>query len=426
MVSNPSKLLVESPKSSSSVHFNNDNESSDSSETTNSSSPIVKKHSEKKKTSKVSSESSSKAKYEKVRIGQNSSDVHKDKHRSTKDPVTQDSTVQVTPEPVLTPQQIRMKRIELLRKLSEIKSKGYKLSKEYDFNSSIEEMEYEYDLLKSFAERRNGIKLYKNTILNVSNIIEFFNNKYDPFGIKLDGWSEHMNVEIDSYDDVMEELYAKYRSTGKAMAPELKLFMLIAASASAFHFSKSYLTKMPGLDNIMSAQPEIMSKLINTKPQNKFMSEQELNIETQRREMQERDKQYKQQMRKPPQAHFQPQAQSQPQYQQPQAQFQPQSQSQPQQRPTVNFQMPAPIGTPTQTIQSNDPRSILQTNKVIKSSDAVKDILGRLHSREPDIVETQDETSSVNNDRLLVDTYSESSSGSKKNKKNKKSIMSVM
>ena len=88
--------------------------------------------------------------------------------------------------------------------------------------------------------------------------------------------------------------------------------------------------------------------------------------------------------------------------------------------------MPAPIGTPTQTIQSNDPRSILQTNKVIKSSDAVKDILGRLHSREPDIVETQDETSSVNNDRLLVDTYSESSSGSKKNKKNKKSIMSVM
>ena len=89
--------------------------------------------------------------------------------------------------------------------------------------------------------------------------------------------------------------------------------------------------------------------------------------------------------------------------------------------------MPTPLGTPTQTIQSNDPRSILQTNnKVIKSSDAVKDILGRLHSREPDIVETQEETSSVNNDRILVDTYSDSSNGSKKTKKNKKSIMSIM
>ena len=41
----------------------------------------------------------------------------------------------------------------MLRKLSELKLRGYKLSREYDFNSSIEEMEYEYDMLKSFAIR---------------------------------------------------------------------------------------------------------------------------------------------------------------------------------------------------------------------------------------------------------------------------------
>ena len=34
----------------------------------------------------------------------------------------------------LTPQEIRIKKIELLRKLSEIKSKGFSLTKEYDFN----------------------------------------------------------------------------------------------------------------------------------------------------------------------------------------------------------------------------------------------------------------------------------------------------
>ena len=467
LVSNPSKVLIESPKSSSSLHYNNDDEDDDkTSEASdnNSSSPVIKKYSESNtmkskknsKHSKDSSESSSKAKYEKVNISRN--DNHKNTQNSSengrhstkeKHNTTPDSNVQAEkPPPVLTPQQLRMKRIELLRKLSDIKSKGYKLSKEYDFNSSIEEMEYEYDLLKSFAERRNGIKLYKNTILNFSNILEFFNNKYDPFGIKLDGWSEHMNVEIDSYDDVMEELYAKYKSTGKSMPPELKLFMLIGASASAFHFSKAYLTKMPGLDGLMNVQPEIMSKLVNgKKQQNKFMSEQELNIETQKREMQEREKQMKQQMRNShveQQQQFQQQQYQQQQYQQqfqqPQQQFQqPQQQYQPppaqkMKQPenfqnfhkSVNFNTSAPLGTPNQTIQSNDPRSILQTNKVIKSSDSVKDILSRLHSRETDTVETQDETSSVNNDRLISDTLSDSSNGSKKNKKNKKNIMSVM
>jgi hypothetical protein len=59
----------------------------------------------------------------------------------------------------LTVQEIRMKKIELLRKLCEIKSKGFTLSKEYDFNSALEEMEYEYELLKSFADKRNGDKV---------------------------------------------------------------------------------------------------------------------------------------------------------------------------------------------------------------------------------------------------------------------------
>jgi hypothetical protein len=65
---------------------------------------------------------SSKARYEDVKISNNSEIEEK--------------------KPVLTGQQLRMKKIELLRKLCDLKTKGYKLSKEYDFNSSIEEMEW--------------------------------------------------------------------------------------------------------------------------------------------------------------------------------------------------------------------------------------------------------------------------------------------
>ena len=74
-------------------------------------------------------------------------------------------------------------------------------------------------MLKSFADKRNGIKLYKNLILNGCSVIEFCNEKYDPFKFKLSGWSEHMNVEVDNYDDVLEELYEKYRGSGGSMPP---------------------------------------------------------------------------------------------------------------------------------------------------------------------------------------------------------------
>ena len=42
-----------------------------------------------------------------------------------------------------------------------------------------------------------------------------------------------------------------------------KLLYLIIASASAFHFSKSYASKLPGLDSILSSNPGLLNKIIN-------------------------------------------------------------------------------------------------------------------------------------------------------------------
>ena len=40
--------------------------------------------------------------------------------------------------------------------------------------------------------------------------VEFLNGKFDPFNIKLDGWSESMNEGINDYDEIFEELHEKY------------------------------------------------------------------------------------------------------------------------------------------------------------------------------------------------------------------------
>ena len=190
----------------------------------------------------------------------------------------------------LTEQQVRMKKIELLRKLSEIKSKGYDLSKKYDFNSSIDEMEYEYELLKSFANKRNGIKLYRNIILNSTSAIEFLNDKYDPFDFKLSGWSEHMSVEVDSYDDVLEELYEKYKGKGSNMPAEVKLILLMVTSASAFHFTKSY-AQNSVIETALKNNPGMIASMLNPKkPQSQYMTQQEINLQRQKELVQEREK----------------------------------------------------------------------------------------------------------------------------------------
>ena len=194
----------------------------------------------------------------------------------------------------LSPQELRMKKIELLRKLSEIKSKGFELSKDYSFNSSIEEMEYEYELLKSFANKRQGIKLYKNILLNAVSAMEFMNDKYDPFSFQLSGWSEHVSVEVDSWDDIIEEIYEKYKGTGQNMAPELKLLLLMSSSAAAFHHSKSTFKNIPGLDKIIENNPNILNKVTtglvgSNRTDSQFMTRQEIHLNKQRDIQSQRD-----------------------------------------------------------------------------------------------------------------------------------------
>jgi len=200
-------------------------------------------------------------------------------------------SIPTLPSPKNKNQDLRIKKIELLRRLSEIKSKGYQLSKEYDFNSSIDEMEYEYDLLKSCADKRNGVKIIRNGLLQAISVVEFLNDKYDPFDFHLSGWSEHISVEIDSWDDVLEEIFEKYKSSGRQMAPEIKLLYLLIASASAFHFTKSYASKLPGLDQLLSSNPNLLSSIINNnKEKSKFITQQELNIRNQKEILKKEDK----------------------------------------------------------------------------------------------------------------------------------------
>ena len=90
--------------------------------------------------------------------------------------------------------------------------------------------------------------------------LEFLNGRFDPFDLKLDGWSEAVNENIDEYDDVFGELHEKYGGKAK-MAPELKLLFMLGGSAAMLHMTNTmFKSAMPGMDDIMRQNPELMQQ----------------------------------------------------------------------------------------------------------------------------------------------------------------------
>jgi hypothetical protein len=381
LMANPNKTVPDKQEiSSESELVNSDSSASKKSESEKSSSSNSSKSSTK---SKKSNSSNTKSEH----INNKSEDINnKSEYINNNLPKPTEYSIPKPINPQLTSQEIRIKKIELLRKLSEIKSKGFSLTKEYDFNSSIDEMDYEYALLKSFVDKRNSVKVFKSGLLQTVSIIEFLNDKYDPFDFHLQGWGEHMSVEVDSYDDVLEELYEKYKGSGKGMPPEVKLLLLLTASAGAFHFSKTQ-TSIPGLEQTLSRNPELVSKLLNPKKQqSQFMSAQEVNIQKQREILQQRQREFKQN-----------------------------------QQNNKSFMNTPVIPEPRQTIlepqASNESSNKINQSKSIeiKSSQNVQEILNRIKQSQATIgtTETQDESSS-NNDRIVSEvSVSETKKGRK-------------
>jgi hypothetical protein len=90
--------------------------------------------------------------------------------------------------------------------------------------------------------------------------IEFLNNKFDPFDLKLDGWSEQVNENLTEYDEIFGELHEKYKSKAK-MSPELKLLFQLGGSAIMLHMTNTmFKSALPGMDDIMRQNPELMQQ----------------------------------------------------------------------------------------------------------------------------------------------------------------------
>ena len=139
---------------------------------------------------------------------------------------------------------------------------------EVTMDSDLESMKIEYSKLTRQIEVEQSIKFQRRALMAIVSGMEFLNKRYDPFDVKLDGWSESVMEGVEDYDSIFERLHEKYKSKSE-MAPEIELMLSLAGSAFMFHLTKTlFKSAMPNMADIAKQNPELMQNVAQAMMQN--------------------------------------------------------------------------------------------------------------------------------------------------------------
>jgi hypothetical protein len=150
---------------------------------------------------------------------------------------------------------------ELLSECDTLKNKhNIHVPSHFNRNSPLEEVKSFIRRERRKREKNNSEKLGAKILMTTITALEFLNNKFDPFELKLDGWSESVHENIDDYNDVFGELYEKYKTSTK-VPPEIKLMMMVGGSAAMVHLTNTmFKSSLPGMEEMMKQNPDMMKQ----------------------------------------------------------------------------------------------------------------------------------------------------------------------
>lgn len=158
---------------------------------------------------------------------------------------------------------IEDEKADILNKLSRLEKKGLTVNKRLNIYSGIHELRTELKRVLYSIEVDQSIKFSRRMLIACVTGVEFLNKRYNPFDIQLEGWSENVMGNVDDYDGVFEELYNKYK-TKVAVAPEIKLVMMLGGSAMMFHLTNSmFKSAMPNMNDVLKQNPDLLKNMMS-------------------------------------------------------------------------------------------------------------------------------------------------------------------
>lgn len=168
----------------------------------------------------------------------------------------------------------RREKSELLYKFNKINIKGKWSSLKLDMNCSLDEIRNEYTRVTNEIQTERSVAFFKRMLMLGVQGVEMLNTRFDPVGVDLDGWSESMGYSLENqdYDEVLAELYIKYKGSGQ-MSPETKLLFMIISSATMFTVTKK-ITKMDSSSMFTNILGSFMGQPQQANQQNNQMMQQ--------------------------------------------------------------------------------------------------------------------------------------------------------
>ena len=154
-------------------------------------------------------------------------------------------------------------KADILNKLTRMsQKKGIHVNKRLNMYSEIDELRSELKRVRYSIDVEQSVKFSRRALIACITGLEFLNKRYDPFDLKLEGWSESIMENVEDYDETFEELYVKYKSSVK-VAPEIKLMMMVGGSGMMFHLTNSmFKSVMPNVNDVMRQNPDLMQSMM--------------------------------------------------------------------------------------------------------------------------------------------------------------------
>jgi len=159
------------------------------------------------------------------------------------------------------PEVEKKEKSEYLNKLQRLEAKGFPVARKFTMDNSVDEIKTEYFRLVDARQLETSIKFQRQMLMGAITGMEWLNGRFDPFDIKLEGWSESVHENVEDFDEIFEELYDKYKDRGK-MSPEMRLIMAVGGSGFMCHVSNSFFrSKMPSMDDVLKNNPMLARQM---------------------------------------------------------------------------------------------------------------------------------------------------------------------
>ena len=131
-------------------------------------------------------------------------------------------------------EEIKQEKFVLLTRISSLSKKGVVARKKFKMEDPIDDIRFECYRMTREKNAQKAIKNMQQMLVSAATFVEFANMMFNPFNLKLQGFSKNMLLTVSDYDDSLEEIHHKW--SGKtSIGPEIMVLFSFVTSAIFHH-----------------------------------------------------------------------------------------------------------------------------------------------------------------------------------------------